>query len=54
MRLPGVDFISSGYDAIKLVSNNKIDESKFRIFNLSQSGEDFTINNINYVVPYYC
>ncbi|KAL4499417.1 hypothetical protein ABPG73_008967 [Tetrahymena malaccensis] len=50
--LPGLDYIKSGYDALKLL-NDQLGQSKFSIFNLDPSlGEnDFHINGVTYKVP---
>ncbi|KAL4474479.1 hypothetical protein ABPG72_016157 [Tetrahymena utriculariae] len=50
--LPGVDYIKSGYDGLKLL-NDQLGQSKYPVFNLdSQNGEtDFLLNDQNYKVP---
>ncbi|KAL4474491.1 hypothetical protein ABPG72_016169, partial [Tetrahymena utriculariae] len=50
--LPGLDYIKSGYDGLKIL-NDQLGQSKYPIFNLDPSnGEtDFQINGVNYKVP---
>ena len=56
-RLPGLDDISSGYDAAKMLSANE-QNSKYRIFDLSEaSPEPFVLDIMNksrsFQVPKY-
>ncbi|KAL4511159.1 hypothetical protein ABPG73_008237 [Tetrahymena malaccensis] len=50
--LPGLDYIKSGYDGLKLL-NDQLGQSKYPVFNLDpQNGEaDFLLNDQNYKVP---
>ncbi|KAL4511135.1 hypothetical protein ABPG73_008213 [Tetrahymena malaccensis] len=50
--LPGLDYIKSGYDGLKIL-NDQLGQSKYPIFNFDPSnGEtDFQINGVNYKVP---
>ncbi|KAL4474493.1 hypothetical protein ABPG72_016171 [Tetrahymena utriculariae] len=50
--LPGLDYIKSGYDGLKLL-NDQLGQSKYPIFNLDPSiGEsEFQINGATYKVP---
>lgn len=46
--LPGLDYLSSGFDALKMISNNEdvtsSDRSRFRLFDLRErTGEDYLL-----------
>lgn len=48
--LPGVDYLCSGYDAVKLISGTTA-QSKYRLFDLTEEGEKFTVNGKTYTTP---
>ncbi|KAL4511127.1 hypothetical protein ABPG73_008205 [Tetrahymena malaccensis] len=50
--LPGLDYIKSGYDGLKLL-NDQLGQSKYPIFNLDPSNgvSDFELNGVTYQVP---
>ncbi|CAF3791408.1 unnamed protein product [Rotaria sp. Silwood1] len=50
--LPGLDYLASGFDALKMISNNEeissSDRSKFRLFDLRErDGEEYILETIN-------
>jgi hypothetical protein len=50
--LPGLDYLASGFDALKMIGNNEettsSDHSKFRLFNLRErDGEAFVLETTN-------
>ncbi|CAF3207054.1 unnamed protein product [Rotaria sp. Silwood2] len=50
--LPGLDYLTSGFDALKMISNNEdvtsSDRSKFRLFDLSErDGNDYELEVMN-------
>ncbi|CAF1623644.1 unnamed protein product, partial [Didymodactylos carnosus] len=45
-NLPGLDQIKSGFDGVQMVDGTQLspfDESKFRIFDLSEIGDSYTL-----------
>ncbi len=50
--LPGLDYLASGFDALKMIGNNEevtsSDRSKFRLFDLRErDGEEFELKTMN-------